>query len=587
MIKKEYFILFSIVLLGGIIRFWNISSIPTGLNRDEASIGYTAYSLLLTHRDEYGTFLPLSIKSFGDWKLPLYIYLDLLPVRFLSLSELSVRLPSFLFGTLTIPLVYFVVNELFQNKKNAKLLGLISALLFTLSPWGIHFSRVASEANISVFFISFALFLFLKGLKSPLFLFFSALFFALTLYTYHGNHVFTPIFVFGLLIILIQRGVKRKALLLFLLPFLMVSFVIYKETLFSADKTKISGLTPFSDAYIIYEKITLPRLDHSFPQSIITRVMHNKVTFFVGRFIEGYVRSFSSEFLFIRGGGNLQHNIPNFGNLYMWEAPFIILGIYLLFKKEMKWRFFLLFWLLVSPIPAAITKDAPHSARMLSFLPLPHILSAIGFVECISLFKQKTVQKGVTVLGAIFLIVNFGLYLDRYLVHFPKVSEASWGGGYKELISSLSEVSADYSEVIMDRPNYSPYIYFLFYQKTDPAKFQKEVIRYPEDKEGFQHVKQLGNLTFKRLDWAEDILIPNRLLVSWAESTPHTATKSALLVDKDIFLALKNQFGETFGLQVGDIIKRRIVKTIKLNNGQDYFYLIEVKRIPQGTPFTL
>lgn len=573
--------------MGFVVRFWNVGTIPPGLNRDEASIGYTAYSLLLTGKDEYGKSLPLSIKSFGDWKLPFYIYLDILPVHFLSLSELSVRLPSLIAGTLTIPLVYLLVIEIMKNQKKSQFIGLISTFLFAISPWHIHFSRVAAEANISVFLINFALFLFFKGIKSSLFLFFSACFFALTLYTYHGNHVFTPILVVGLLIILLKARIKRKAFFLFLLPFVLLSFIIYKETILSADKTKISGLASFSDEFLVYDNVVLPRLDHFQLFSVITRVYHNKLTFLIENFINGYVRSFSSDFLFIRGGGNLQHNIPNFGNLYVWEIPFLIFGIYFLFKKQMKWRFFLLFWLLISPIPAAITKDAPHSARMLSLLPLPHIISAIGFVEFVSLFAHKTFKRSVAIIGLILLGVNFGLYLDRYFVHFPKVSEAYWGGGYKELVSSLSEISPNYNEVIMDRPNYSPYIYFLFYKKTDPEKFQKEVIRYPEDKEGFHHVKELSGITFKPILWAEDILVPDRLLVSWAESTPTSATNSAILIDKDIFLALKNHFGETFGLHVGDIIKRRIVKTIKLNNGQDYFYLIEVKRIPQGTPFTL
>lgn len=583
---RRYFILFFIIFLGFALRVWNVETIPPGLNRDEASIGYTAYSLLLTAKDEYGKFLPLSVKSFGDWKLPLYIYLDILPVHFFSLSEFSVRFPSLFFGTLTIPFVYFIVVELFRDRKNARFLGLIAAFLFTLSPWHIHFSRVASEANISVFFISVGFFLFLKGIRSSIFLLFSALLFSGSLYTYHGNHVFTPIFVVGLLIILWRFKAKRKAFFLFLLPFALSSFLIYKETIFSADTTKIAGLASFSDEFLVYNNVVLPRLDHSQSFAIITKIYHNKLTFLIENFINGYVRSFSSDFLFIRGGENLQHNIPNFGNLYIWEIPFLIFGIYFLFKKQMRWRFFLLFWLLIAPIPAAITKDAPHSARMLSLLPLPHILSAIGFGEFVSLFSYKAFQRGITSMVLILLGINFGLYLDRYFIHFPKVSETYWGGGYKELISSLSEIAPDYNEVIMDRPNYSPYIYFLFYQKTDPAKFRQEVIRYPEDKEGFQHVLKLSQrdkLAFKPIHWAEDILVPDRLLVSWAESTPPSATKSALLVDRDILSTLDIYFGKRFGYELGDIIYRRIVKTVKLKNGQDQFYLIEIKRIARGT----
>ena len=85
--KKVRFLLALIFFLGFLVRIWQIDKTPPGLNRDEASIGYTAYSLLKTGKDEYGKTWPLSFKSFGDWKLPLYIYGDILPISFLDLHE--------------------------------------------------------------------------------------------------------------------------------------------------------------------------------------------------------------------------------------------------------------------------------------------------------------------------------------------------------------------------------------------------------------------------------------------------------------------------------------------------------------------
>ncbi|MDP2918230.1 MAG: glycosyl transferase, partial [bacterium] len=69
--RKKVFLwaIFGIFLAGSLfIRFWRFGEIPPGLNRDEASIGYTAYSLLKSGADEYGRPWPLSIQSFGDWK---------------------------------------------------------------------------------------------------------------------------------------------------------------------------------------------------------------------------------------------------------------------------------------------------------------------------------------------------------------------------------------------------------------------------------------------------------------------------------------------------------------------------------------
>ena len=55
-----------IILLGLILRIWYVTQVPPGISRDEGAIGYNAYSILKTGRDEYGKYFPLSFKSFGD-----------------------------------------------------------------------------------------------------------------------------------------------------------------------------------------------------------------------------------------------------------------------------------------------------------------------------------------------------------------------------------------------------------------------------------------------------------------------------------------------------------------------------------------
>ena len=68
-------ILFFIVLIAFFLRIYALDKIPDSLNPDEAAIGYTSYSFLMSGADEHGKFLPLSTQSFGDWKLSLYSYI--------------------------------------------------------------------------------------------------------------------------------------------------------------------------------------------------------------------------------------------------------------------------------------------------------------------------------------------------------------------------------------------------------------------------------------------------------------------------------------------------------------------------------
>ena len=50
------------------------SKFPPGFTADEATMGYDAYSLLKTGKDQFGTSWPLAFRSFGDYRPPLHIY---------------------------------------------------------------------------------------------------------------------------------------------------------------------------------------------------------------------------------------------------------------------------------------------------------------------------------------------------------------------------------------------------------------------------------------------------------------------------------------------------------------------------------
>src|SRR3989344_7737190 len=153
--KNIYLIILTFVfLLAFFLRFYNLGSNPPSLTWDEASLGYNAYSILKTGADEYGNKLPLSIRSFDDYKPPLYVYLTIPFVALFGLSEFSVRLPSAIIGALSVIVIYFLVKEFLQrwDKKHQELIALVSALFLAISPWQLQFSRGAFEGNIGIFF---------------------------------------------------------------------------------------------------------------------------------------------------------------------------------------------------------------------------------------------------------------------------------------------------------------------------------------------------------------------------------------------------------------------------------------------------
>lgn len=515
-INHRYFFVI-IIVLAAVLRLYNLDKVPPGVNRDEASIGYTAYSLMHTAKDEYGKFLPISFESFGDWKLPLYIYTTIPFVKIFGLSELAVRLPSAIAGVMSVVAIYYLAKLLFTSET----LALLASLVLAIMPWHIHISRVESEAITAVLFTILGSICYLLAIKKkslmPLIL--SAIIFSLTYYTYHGNHVFTSLLLFGLVLFYRQDMVKIPRFWIAVGTGTILTLIILLAT-FSADHTKISGISIFGDPTVIHNQIELPRQEHANPQSLAARLTHNRFTYAVVTIFQNYLRSYGPDFLFIKGGGNRAHNIEGYGNLHPIEAPLLLLGIVWLIsafqKKEAK---LVIWWLAIGAVAAAITKDAPHSNRMLAVVPALALSTAAGIHELIRLAPKKSY----VILGAIFVLLYgsaMGYYLDRYFAHFPVKEATHWGYAYKKLVPLLMSPENQTKDVIMTRPETSPYIYLLFYSGYNPKDYQQQATRYPISRDGFTDVSGFGRFSFRAIDWDKDMALHNTLLVVHGDEAP-------------------------------------------------------------------
>ena len=146
---KNNFVLILICLLFLITRLYKIDSIPSSVYWDEASIGYNAYSVLTTGKDEWRETLPLHFRAFGEFKLPIYIYSVAITESVFGLTSFAVRLPAVIFGLLSLIGLYLVVLKLTSQK----LLSLLSSFLFSITPWFFIFSRTGYEATAGLAFL--------------------------------------------------------------------------------------------------------------------------------------------------------------------------------------------------------------------------------------------------------------------------------------------------------------------------------------------------------------------------------------------------------------------------------------------------
>src|SRR3990167_6882179 len=147
--KLISFMLLLIIVLGAGLRLFWLDKSPPSLNWDEAALGYNAFSILKTGKDEFAKKLPLSLRSFDDFKPAIYSYTAIPFIKYLGLNTTSVRLPSIISGTIIVLLAYLFARHFFKNHKVA----LLASFLVAIEPWSVHFSRVAFEANLALMFL--------------------------------------------------------------------------------------------------------------------------------------------------------------------------------------------------------------------------------------------------------------------------------------------------------------------------------------------------------------------------------------------------------------------------------------------------
>jgi 4-amino-4-deoxy-L-arabinose transferase-like glycosyltransferase len=497
--KVSTILLILIIGLALFLRVFKLADFPTGLNADEAAIGYNAYSLLQTGKDEFGHPWPINFQSFNDFKPGLYFYLVLPFVKILGLNEWAVRLPSAILGTLTVLLIYFLVKELFGDKEGESW-GLIAAFVLAVSPWHLHFSRGGWETNAATFFMTAGgLFLF-KALKKPKF-YLPAIFFLLAaMFTYHSARVIVPLLSLGWLFlnwpkIWIKRNwpwLSSAAISgVFLLGLLLWSMSG------QAGSSRFSGVGLFADQGPLWRANEL-RGQHGNSLLIFAKVIHNQYLEYGIQFLDNYLKHFSGNFLFISGDEIQRNRIPGMGQMYWVELPFLVLGFYFLLKRKPENWQFLFWWLIAAPIASALTFQSPHAIRALSLIIPLSIIISFGLER---LWQR---QKGNYFLMAmiVFLyLLNFGFYLRQYYYSYPQVYPAAWEDGFRELGEYVKKNESRFKRIYITDKYDQPYILLAFYLKYPPAEFQKEAKLSSRDKFGFSTVENFGQYYFGPINW--------------------------------------------------------------------------------------
>ncbi len=483
--KTVLSILTAIAVISVLFTLVGKTPVPPGFNADEAAFGYNAYSLLKTGRDEYGTLLPLRLKSFGDYKMPLYSYLSIPFIAVLGLNETGTRALNVFLSFLFPFAVYLLTVKLFGKKR----IGIAAALLSSVS-LGLHVvARHAHEAYLAAFLTTIASYLFLKSLESPKARNIAAFLAAdvLMLFSYHPGRLFSFMFLgYAVLHVMFQKK-KQVALPLAIL----ITTVLFGLTDLAYNPQRLKTLAFFNNEGFNL-KITELKTEGG------VRYLYNPVLIGIKDILQDHFTYFSPQFLISNGDENYRFGYPGMSILTPIEYLLFLIGLYYAFKQKEKWRHFLVTLLLCSPLSASLAWSKGSLTRTLFLLIPVMITAAYGGANMLTDIKKRY-RAGAVVFGALL----FGLFLvfswDFYLFHYPKrlITIHAWQAGYAEVNGFIKDNYNRFDTFYITKDIGQPYIFTLFYLNYPPFRYQKEALLSGADEYGFGQVDRFDKFVFE------------------------------------------------------------------------------------------
>jgi len=465
--SKNKLFLIIIVLVSFLIRIYQSQQYPS-LLWDEAALGYNAYSILETGKDEYGQILPIIFKSFGDYKPGFYVYLCLPFVKLFGLNQLSTRLPSIILGSLLPLFIFLLIKEI--SSKSHKV-ALIAAFITAFNPYNIHFSRGAWETNILTVELVLACFLFYRYLNrhKAKYLLLSAITFGLTLFTYQAGKMISLFLIIILFILNFKSLNLKKTIISFIIPLGILTLPILYGLVFSSNSNRLKVVSLLSYPRSEQETQTIINETNQLDYSLF----YSQPIFFVKNFLSRYFNHFSPRFLAFEGDWqNPRHSAPYIGVILYPSLIFLFIGIFfgLSRKKIDHLNLFFFLWLLVAPIPAALTRDSIQAVRSMSLsIPLIYFIS-LGLFAFFQKFKSKILFLFIIIV----YLLSFIYYFDLYLNHTVKKNPIDYLYGYKQAIDYVQKNQNRFSRIYLTDYYQQPYIYYLFYSKYPPLNYQQQ-----------------------------------------------------------------------------------------------------------------
>jgi 4-amino-4-deoxy-L-arabinose transferase-like glycosyltransferase len=404
-----------------------LDSSPPGLYTDEASVGYNAWAVAHTGRDEHGHFLPFYFQAFGEYKNPVYIY-ALAPLTWvLPLTSYVVRLPAALFGLLACAMLALFAHRVTWSKATALLVLLTAGV----TPWLAQESRLGFEVISMVALLAVMLWCLAQAVERDSWRWYAGAGAALGLSTfaYSTGRAFTAAVVVAMVL---SFGARSRSLR------------SPSRAWMAAVVAPLASLITVAVYNVSHDGAIVARFD-----SIGILIDHPAPLTALQRFLSNYVDYWDFHFLFTHGDANLRHSTGYGGMLLVTTLPAILLGVAACLRRrgEAMPRFLLLAALL-SPVPAALTAEGtPHSVRAATMLPFLLAFSAYGWCVLVNLLRERRAQA--LVLAAVVCVEAGGYFLDMYTA-YPDRALTAFDTGQAEAVQRAVQLSHGHQVYVSD-----------------------------------------------------------------------------------------------------------------------------------------
>lgn len=416
-VLSNFLPLILIVILASVLRLLWLDKVPSSIGGDELVYIFNAKAMYLTGHDVFGGWSPWQAFFFilpkGDASAELLYFLSFPFVGPFNFSLLTARLPGAILSILTVLALYFVTKELFDKK-----VALIAASVAAVNPWLVYIGRTLYEANPAMFFYLMSLLVLLKtkGMR----IFWSLPFLLLAFYSYIGTKIILiPFVLAGIAYCYFVQNKKiyvkhYAAVLLFSIVVVLVYFISLQ--LHPVTAVRLEEIITPNNPDIVKQVNDLRRGTMINP---LLNLLVNKYTVFANILIVKYLKSFSTEYLFING--DQFFSIWRHGLFYYIDSIFILLGTLFLFVKKRAVFVFIAVLILIGVFPQVIhgASTDNYTLHLTLLFPFLIILAALGIYETVALFKHKRLKTAAAVLIFFIYLISVANFLNIYFFWWP------------------------------------------------------------------------------------------------------------------------------------------------------------------------